>query len=143
MSEDKNIKIFIEKGLFLEDEKKRLLGLYVEYCCRALSLSQKYECYLVKSKEKHEIKTTAVCLYAERKIKIYVKNRLFSDVLRSIAHELSHLRQYENGESPSTNYLHFSSGMEDEANELAGKLLNAFSEVMGHESIYVEGFKIL
>lgn len=139
--DNKDIKIFIERGLLVDEERKRLLDMYIQYCYRALNLRSQYECYLVKSREKHGIETTAVCLYLEGKVKIYCKDRLFSDVLRSIAHEFCHLKQYENGVEPPTNYLHFSSQMEDEANEMAGKLLNAFSEVIGHESIYVKGFE--
>ncbi len=143
MHNDNSVKIFVEKGLLIDEEKKRLLDMYVQYCYRALNLRSNYECYLVKSREKHGIETTAVCLFTEGKVKIYCKDRLFSDVLRSIAHEFCHLRQYENDVKPPTNYLHFSSRMEDEANEMAGKLLNAFSEVIGHESIYVKGFETI
>jgi len=136
-----SLKIKVENGIILSDEQKRLLAAFVEYCYRALDLQKEYSCYLVKDREKHKIETTAVCFYDKGKIYIYAADRLFSDVLRSIAHEATHLRQVEHGKTPGENYLHFSSDLEDNANELAGKLLNAFSQVMGYKTIYDEHIK--
>ena len=136
-----SLKIKIENGISLSDEQKRLLSAFVEYCYRALGLQKEYFCYLVKDREKHDIETTAVCFYDKGKIYIYASGRLFSDVLRSIAHEATHLRQVEHGKTPGEEYLHFSSDLEDNANELAGKLLNAFSQVMGYKTIYDEHIK--
>lgn len=135
---EKNIQIKIENGVILTDEQKRLLQLFVEYCQRALKLNHGYACYLVKNREAYGIETTAVCMYSKKKIIVYCAGRLLADVLRSIAHELTHIRQHEHGQTPDLRYLHFSSDMEDGANELAGKLLNAFSEVIGSKAIYDE-----
>lgn len=138
---DGQIKAHIEKGIILSDEQTRLLTSYFQYCSRALKLSHDYDCYLVKNRKKFGIETTAVCVYQEKKIMIYCKDRLLADVLRSIAHESTHLRQFEMGLQTDDKYLHFSSELEDGANELAGKLLNAFSEVMGYDTIYGERIK--
>ena len=135
------LNIKIERGIFLTDEQKRLIFSYAQYCSRALKLQQTYDCRLVKNRKKFNIETTAVCSYTEKKITIYCKDRLLADVLRSIAHESTHLRQFEMGKEPGINYLHFSSELEDGANELAGKLLNAFSEVIGYDTIYGERIK--
>ena len=95
-----------------------------------------YKCYLVANREKHKIQTTAVCRFNEGKIKIFCRGRLLPDVLRSIAHEMFHLKQLESGLHPKASDLHFSSALEDGANEVAGRLLNAFTDVMGHDEIY-------
>ena len=137
-----SIRMFLEKELRVDDEAKRILELYVQYCCRALSLKETYKCYLVADRKKHDIKTTAVCQYNLKVIKVFCRGRLLPDVLRSIAHEMFHLKQLENGMRPSKKYLHFSSDLEDGANEVAGKLLNAFIEVMGHTSVYDTEFEI-
>lgn len=137
-----NINVHIERGIELTDEQRRLLVSYMQYCSRALMLKNEYDCYLVKNREKYGVQTTAVCYLQLKKIYIYCKDRLFADVLRSIAHESYHLRQVENNQFPDMKYLHFSSEIEDSANEVAGKLLNAFTEVMGYETIYGEKFKV-
>jgi hypothetical protein len=131
-----SVRLFLEKDLLVKDEAKRILELYVQYCSRALSLKEEYKCYLVADRKKHNIETTAVCEYELKTIKIFCRGRLLPDVLRSIAHEMFHLKQLESGMRPSKKYLHFSSELEDGANEVAGKLLNAFTEVMGHNEIY-------
>jgi hypothetical protein len=136
-----NIRIFIEKTLRVNDEIKRILEIYAQYCSRALSLNDDYKCYLVSNREKHGIETTAVCEFGAKKIKIFCRGRLLPDVLRSIAHEMFHLKQLENGMRPEKSDLHFSSDLEDGANEAAGKLLNAFTEVMGHAEIYEKGLE--
>jgi len=131
-----SVRIFLEKNLRINDEVKRILELYVQYCSRALSLHDEYKCYLVGDRKKHNIETTAVCQFELKKIKIFCRGRLLPDVLRSIAHEMFHLKQLESGLHPKKSDLHFSSELEDGANEVAGKLLNAFTEVMGHNKVY-------
>lgn len=133
-----SIQAKIERGVVLSGEQHRILVSYFQYCARALGLKGNYTCFLVKNRKKFGLDTTAVCLFHDNKIIIYCKDRLLADVLRSIAHEATHLRQFEMGLMPDDKYLHFSSELEDGANELAGKLLNAFSEVMGYDTIYGE-----
>ena len=134
-----HISVFIDQGLQFDREHVRLLSLFIEFCIRVLDISGSYECHLVESREAHGIKTTAVCLYGENVVKVYCKGRLFSDILRSIGHEFFHIKQHENGLEIPVDYLHFSSKIEDDANKVAGKLLNAFSGVLGYESIYSKG----
>lgn len=136
-----NVKIVVDSLLNFDEESTRLLSMFCEFCVRSMSLFGKYSCLLVSDKQAHGIKTTAVCLYDEKTVKVSCDGRMFSDILRSIAHELFHLKQYENGMDIPITYLHFSSEIEDDANAVAGKLLNAFSGVIGHESIYSKGIK--
>ena len=72
-----------------------------------------------------------------KKIWIYVKNRNMADILRTLAHELVHRKQEEDGR------LDIKSGetgspIEDEANATAGVLLRNFGKI--NNSIY-EGVK--
>ena len=72
-----------------------------------------------------------------KKIWIYVKNRNMADILRTLAHELVHRKQEEDGR------LDIKSGetgspIEDEANATAGVLLRNFGKI--NNSIY-EGLK--
>jgi cytidyltransferase-like protein len=68
-----------------------------------------------------------------KKIWIYVKNRNMADILRTLAHELVHRKQEEDGR------LDIKSGetgspIEDEANSMAGVLLRNFGKI--NNSIY-------
>jgi len=72
-----------------------------------------------------------------KKIWVYVKNRNMADILRTLAHELVHRKQEEDGR------LDIKSGetgspIEDEANAMAGVLLRNFGKI--NNSIY-EGVK--
>ena len=72
-----------------------------------------------------------------KKIWVYVKNRNMADILRTLAHELVHRKQEEDGK------LDIKSGetgspIEDEANATAGVLLRNFGKI--NNSIY-EGVK--
>ena len=73
----------------------------------------------------------------DKKIWVYVKNRNMADILRTLAHELVHRKQEEDGR------LDIKSGetgspIEDEANATAGVLLRNFGKI--NNSIY-EGVK--
>ena len=73
----------------------------------------------------------------DKKIWVYVKNRNMADILRTLAHELVHRKQEEDGR------LDIKSGetgspIEDEANAMAGVLLRNFGKI--NNSIY-EGLK--
>jgi len=130
-----NITLRISKELGLPRGKKKVLKNYLDYCSRVLKLDNEYVGYLVTNREKHKIETTAICYPIKGEFFVYSKDRSFADVLRSIAHELVHCRQYET-EKIEGNELHFASDVENEANAIAGQLLNAFSAVIGYDIIY-------
>lgn len=129
------ISVKISKSLGLTEQHRDALRQFLPYCSRSLGLSNDYVGYLVDNREKYEIESTAYSNYASKSFYIYCKGRAFADILRSIAHELSHFSQHEDGEIEGER-LHFSSEYEDEANAFAGQMLNAFSEVLGYEKIF-------
>jgi hypothetical protein len=129
------ISVKISKSLKFTERHKVTLSEFLPYCSRSLGLSNDYVGYLVDSREKYGIESTAYSNYEKRELYIYCRGRAFADILRSIAHELSHFSQHENGEVEGER-LHFSSEYEDEANAFAGQMLNAFSEVVGYEKIF-------
>ena len=73
----------------------------------------------------------------DKKIWIYVKNRNMADILRTLAHELVHRKQEEDGKLDPTSGQ-TGSPIEDEANSMAGVLLRNFGKI--NNSIY-EGLK--
>ena len=68
-----------------------------------------------------------------KKIWIYVKNRNMADILRTLAHELVHRKQEEDGRLDPTSGQ-TGSPIEDEANSMAGVLLRNFGKI--NNSIY-------
>jgi len=73
----------------------------------------------------------------DKKIWIYVKNRNMADILRTLAHELVHRKQEEDGRLDPTSGQ-TGSPIEDEANSMAGVLLRNFGKI--NNGIY-EGLK--
>ena len=73
----------------------------------------------------------------DKKIWIYVKNRNMADILRTLAHELVHRKQEEDGKLDPTSGQ-TGSPIEDEANSMAGVLLRNFGKI--NSGIY-EGLK--
>ena len=129
-------RIFLSNDAQYNEEKKKLFVHFVKYVMRALSLRENYKIYIVTNRHEYGIKTTAGFLDRHNTMLIYCKGRAFVDVLRSIAHEFVHGKQHEFGLKFGHNFLHFDNELENEANELAGDLLNAYTEVMGHDKIY-------
>ena len=115
--------------------KKKLMRDFVDFCARSLFIDGDYDVYIVDKREKYSIVTTAICFPEKHKLYIYGKGRSYPDVLRSIAHELTHVSQHEKG-GLEYDALHFASEQENEANKMAGELINAFSAVIGYDRIY-------
>mgnify|MGYP000685785503 CR=1 FL=1 len=65
--------------------------------CDVLQLVNK-KVFIVDDRDHHGVQTTAYYDPNIKLIKIYGKNRALVDVLRSIAHEMTHMRQDINGE---------------------------------------------
>lgn len=138
MSKSGKIKVVIPPEYDLSEKRRKCLQVFISYCVRALDIEGDYTGQFVVDRHKHGVKTTAVSMPQSGDFLVYVKGRAFVDILRSIAHELVHVHQYEN--DPDGHYeivdVHFSSDHEDEANMIAGQILNAFTEVVGYDIVY-------
>jgi len=126
----------------LEDKTQRLtesetgtIGEFIKYAIKNLgiqnpprNLSLSYD----NAKAK-EMKSFGYFDPNDNKIWVYVGNRNMGDILRTLAHELVHRKQDEDGrisyESGETG-----SDIENEANAMAGVLLRDFGKQ--HEEIY-------
>lgn len=131
------IKFFISR-----DSKAHIgnrLGIlkdFTVYCKKSLKIHQPYDVYLVFDRRQYNIKTSAVCQHDAKRILVYVKGRAFSDILKSISHEMVHVKQHESGEEVEHEFVHFHSRIEDEANVMGVALLNAYAEVKGNDLIF-------
>jgi len=121
------MKLFIDKNLNYANDKKNLASDFVLFCAESLPIEGEFEVYLVTNRKAHGITTTAVYECGNNVCRIYAKNRAFADVLRSIAHEMTHMMQDEMG--LITGKIRDAGGFhEDQANARAGELIKLFAK---------------
>lgn len=92
--------------------------------------------YSIKLTSKHtdDFKTYAYYSPSNGEIHVYIKNRGCADLIRSIAHELVHHWQNQNGKlKVGENIPDIGGEIEDEANALAGQLVKEFGYMSKHK----------
>jgi Zn-dependent peptidase ImmA (M78 family) len=120
---------------FLEDNKKQKITEFVKFVKKELGIEK---CpTIVLQNGRGELKTTANYDYSKKNkiIRINAKNRSLVDVMRSIAHEMVHHKQYEDGRL-NTPPPDIGGEIEDEANAKAGQYIKLYSKM--DETIYDE-----
>jgi len=120
---------------FLTDDKKKKLDEFVKFVKKELDL-KKVPTIKVQN-HRDGLKTTANYDYTKENkvIKVCSKNRALVDVMRSIAHELVHHKQFEQGRL-DVRPPDIGGEIEDEANAKAGQFIKMFSKL--DDSIYDE-----
>ena len=85
-----------------------------------------------------QLKTTAAYDYSKENkvVKVNAKNRALVDVLRSIAHEMVHHKQWEDGKLDGPKPPDIGGEIEDEANSKAGQFIKMFAK--DNKKIYQE-----
>jgi|TARA_R110002020_G_scaffold138910_1_gene309464 hypothetical protein len=120
-------KLYISNEIDTSPEKTALMGDFCNFCASHLPISGDFEVFVVSDRDAHDIATTAAYHRGEGIIKVYGKNRALVDILRSIAHELTHLKQDEQGEL--VGIIQDAGGeIEDEANARAGEIIKLFAK---------------
>ena len=120
-------KLYISKDLELSPEKIVLMSDFINYCSDNLPIHADFKVFVVSEREPHQIETTAAYYRGKNIIKVYGKKRALVDVLRSIAHELTHLMQDEQGRLVGV--IQDAGGeIEDEANAKAGEIIKLFAK---------------
>jgi superoxide dismutase, Fe-Mn family len=108
-----------------EGVDNQLLTEFITFCCKKLGISDNFFVSLHSNRDK--LQTLAQYNLVDNSIDVYVKDRLMADILRSIAHELVHHQQLENGDIDLNNMPQDIGGtIEDEANAVAGQLVKEF-----------------
>lgn len=128
--------IMISKGLNVDKQDQRLIFNFCDMCANALGLTEDYKCYLSDDRAKAKIVTTAICDFSRKNIRIYCHQRALADILRSVAHEMYHLRQHELNLVPKKMKQHHLNPIEWHANAAAGSLLSYFAQKVGKDKIY-------
>lgn len=112
---------------FLSDEKKQKLDEFVRFVKNQLELKTVPTISIQNHRE--GLKTTANYDYTKdnKVIKICAKNRALVDVMRSIAHEMVHHKQFEQGRL-EVRPPDIGGEIEDEANAKAGQYIKMFAK---------------
>ncbi len=112
---------------FLSDDKKEKLNNFVKFVKKQLELKT-IPTISIQNHRKN-LKTTANYDYTKENkiIKICGKNRALVDIMRSIAHELVHHKQFEQGRL-KVQPPDIGGEIEDEANAKAGQYIKMFSK---------------
>jgi len=121
------MKLYVDEGLQYNPEQMKLAGEFILFCADSLPIEGEFEVHLVNSRDPHGITTTALYEVGNNCCKVYCKNRALADVLRSVAHEMTHMMQDQigilNGPIRDAGGFH-----EDQANSKAGELIKLFAK---------------
>lgn len=107
---------------------------FIKFVNDELNLNQPFKVKLVTQRD-DDLRTYAYYNPSNGDVKVYCKERGLADVLRSIAHELIHHHQNQNGklEQPTQD---IGGEIEDEANSVAGQLVKKFGYANPKLAIY-------
>jgi len=118
---------------FLDDKQKEKLDVFAKFLKKELDIKQVPTIAIQSTKD--NIKTTANYDYTKpnKVIKVYGSNRMLVDIMRSLAHEMVHHKQFEQGRL-KVKPPDIGGEIEDEANAKAGQFIKLFAKI--DESIY-------
>ena len=111
---------------FLNDDKKKKLDEFSKFVVKELGIKHPPTIAILAKRD--GLKTTANYDYSKENkiVKIY-GNRLSVDIMRSIGHELTHHKQWEDGKL-KVRPPDIGGPIEDEANAKAGQFIKMFAK---------------
>ena len=120
-------KLYISDSLDYTPTQMMLMSEFCVFCMQNLPVKGDVKIMVVDDREKHGISTTGVYHLGRGMLKVYGRNRALADVLRSIAHELTHMMQDETGliQGPVQDAGGFH---ENQANARAGEIIKLFAK---------------
>lgn len=99
---------------------------FMDFIMGKLGIKSPVKVTMTGDRKHHGLKTLAHFNNADSHCVAYSKGRNMADVLRSIAHELVHKSQFENGKIKDEPVQDIGGPIEDEANAVAGQLVKEF-----------------
>jgi hypothetical protein len=113
---------------FLNEDKKTKLLEFAKFVKKELGLEKTPTISIQNGRE--GLKTTANYDYTKENkiIKINAKNRALVDIMRSLAHEMVHHKQYEQGRL-KVKPPDIGGEIEDEANAKAGQFIKLYAKI--------------
>lgn len=141
ISRIKNLMNISEGEAVFPSEDKKHLEDFVDFVIKELNIDNPVD--IKYQTDKDGIKTTAVYKYEDgngsdienSEVKVFTKERALQDIMRSVAHELVHHQQNEDGKLEGK-IQNVGGPIEDEANAVAGELLKKYG--IDHPEIYGE-----
>jgi len=118
----------------LTPENKEIVQKFIEHCKKELKITSRFTVRLIKKGLKDP--TAGTFNPSTKEINVCCKNRAIADCLRTIAHELTHLKQLEEMDHKDgfpTNDEELQP-YEDEANVSSGRLVRYWGR--SHREIY-------
>ena len=114
---------------FLNDDKKDKLNSFVKFVKKELEIEKVPTISIQANRD--GLKTTAH--YDNTKenkiVRVYGKNRALVDIMRSVAHELVHHKQFEEGRLDGPQPPDIGGEIEDEANAKAGQYIKIYAKI--------------
>lgn len=113
----------------LTDIQKERLKNFVVFVIDKLGIEKAPK--IIVQNGRKALKTTANYDYTkeEKVIRVNGKNRMLVDIMRSIAHELVHHKQFEDGRLDGPKPPDIGGKIEDEANAKAGQFIKMYSKM--------------
>ena len=130
------MKLYVDKNLNIDPNKISLIGDFCVFCANNLPIIGNFEIFITSDRKSSGISTTAAYEVNNNVCRIYGKNRALVDICRSIAHEMTHMMQDEQG--LLVGHIQDAGGFhEDQANAKAGELIKRFAKSKaGRKAIY-------
>jgi len=117
-------------------EKIRIIKDFISFVCGKLGMEEPVSVCLRRGRDAY-IETTASYVPGDNENHIRCNGRALVDILRSIAHELTHNRQREVGMFGNGDQVQNIGGhIEDQANSVAGIFIKDFTHNYGYDNIY-------
>ena len=122
----KNLRVFKVKGCPELDKKTlELMNKYLKYAIKELGLEDKQIKIRLLGKAPNEPITTGAYNPNDKTISVIVANRHFVDYMRTISHELTHMKQDYEGRVDQP-HPEIGGEIEDEANVMSGRITKYF-----------------
>lgn len=130
-------KLKVQKGIDgMTPEKVGVVKDFISFVCGKLKMAEPVNVSLRRGRDEF-IQTTASYVPLDNTNHIRCSGRALVDILRSIAHELTHNRQRELGMFGNGDKVQNIGGhIEDQANSVAGVFIKDFTHNYGYDNIY-------
>jgi len=120
----------------IDPEKLFYIQDFTGFVCDNLHMENPVHIFLRNGRDEY-VQTTASYVPSENSNHINCKKRSLVDILRSIAHELTHNRQREIGKIlPDVPVQNISGEIENESDSVAGVLIKHYTHTCGMDNIY-------
>lgn len=129
------IKVYKRPSQQLPDEYLDFIYDFADFITTKLPFESKVPIYLI-AKGDREGCTTGQYDPAENKVYAVVPNRALVDILRTVAHEMTHMKQHQKGQIDPEKYTDIGGFAEGEANVKAGNFIKMYVKERGKERIY-------